>query len=271
MSERPEILTRKRVELELTPIEMTYVARLIGMDSLFGIGDPFFGWLTEEIREAWSEAHRDLKARKVIEEGPEGMIRVDVIAGGALAVCSRPEARLILQVREKGRDEQALVFHFTRGLCVGHQVAMDAREPVTLTLFEGPADMGEEIASIVGLSGGEKAGSIHLRSSMDLLWSAVETAEKDPDKLSGVVNRLCKEGEGAAELEGTLQGPFRYASMVRMVERGEEAPPRAVAVLAGERYLWEIRPDLSGEQVAIDMSLVEPEGAKAAFLGMIGA
>lgn len=270
MSEPQSGLPRKRAELVLTPIEMTYIARLIGADSLFGIGDPFFGWLTEEIREAWAKAHEGLKARKVIEEGSEGVIRVDVVAGGALAVCSKPEARIILQVKARGEDEQTTVFNVTRGLCVGHALAADPQAPLTLALFEGPRDVAEEIISIAGLSGGDSAGSVRLKSSMYSLWAAVEAAEKEPQSLPAAVTRLCKGEEGRAELEKTLMSGFRLVSAVRLIDGEGEGPPKTAVFLGNGRFLWEIKPEFSGEDVAIHLSLTDAERAKAAFLGMIG-
>jgi len=82
--------------------------------------------------------------------------------------------------------------------------------------------------------------------------------------------RLCKGEEGRSELEETFRTEFRFVSAVRVIEGENAGPPRAAAFLGNGRYLWEIRPEFSGEDIAIDVSLTDPEGAKAAFLGMIG-
>ncbi len=263
-------ILRKRATLNLTPIEMTYIARLVGAETLFGIGDPFFGWLTGEIKEAWSAAHQDLKARGLIEEGAGGRLRLDVVAGGAVAVCSSPEERLILKVKEKGEDGRSFIYHKTQGLCVGHPLAIEASEQITLTLFEGPEEMGENIISIAGISGGGRSADIRIRSNMDALWKAMDAAEINPAGLAVAVAELCRGRKGSEELLKTLRGDYRFVLAAKLADRVEEKPLWGVAFLQGGGYLWEIVPDFSDERIAVDISLTTPEDVRKRILDIIG-
>jgi hypothetical protein len=260
----------KLLQLKLSPIEMTYLARLIGADGLFGIGDPFFGWLTEEIREAWEGTHKALEEKGVLRQAEDGRLVVDMLAGGALAVCAKPDASFLVSNRRDGEDEQPIVFHKTAGLCVEHPLTYEPNVEISLLLYESPRVLAESIVAGLSLGEGNNTGEGTIRTTMGSLWIVVERAEKGGENMGKVLAEVEIKGQLTDKLEETLSSSFYMSSLLKTARRGEDWSIEGLAFLGSEDWFWIIEPDMRDKDISVSISPTSPEEARVKALGLIG-
>jgi hypothetical protein len=75
--------------LVLTRREAIFLATLLGENMLFGISDPFSGWLAEQVEREWVRCRNEMLKKGLLEES-EGRARVPVSVETALRPLTRP-------------------------------------------------------------------------------------------------------------------------------------------------------------------------------------
>jgi hypothetical protein len=104
--------------IELTGRELYFLSALVGGKSLYGIDDPFFGALTEDIQRAMDAALASLSARGYLATLADGTLRLDEAVGLIAAVVAFPSA-VVTATRSTG-DAPAQRTYFLR-----HPVAIE--------------------------------------------------------------------------------------------------------------------------------------------------
>ena len=104
--------------LSLAPAELTLIAQMLDVPSLFLTEDPFLGWLADEIEESLKQAKESLAARGYIEVRSDGTVAVDTGVAALVGALAFPDSSLVATVAIDGQPPLSRHLHFASGLIV---------------------------------------------------------------------------------------------------------------------------------------------------------
>lgn len=156
-----------KVVLKISPMEATYIARLLGYDELFGFGDPFSGWLVEEIREVWEDIRGALVDRGIIYEDSGGNVRVDLLTSEAIGLFCRPEQIFLVYTGSRDRVSALRVCCRRGTLYAIHDMEEPGDEQATITLGENMSDFYENFLDAVAA---DADGQVVGESATEDIW-----------------------------------------------------------------------------------------------------
>jgi len=229
------------LRITYSPIEATFLASLLGADMLLGIQDPFLGWLTEEIEDAWNQARSALAERHFIEEQPDGSIVMDTAAAALIGTWAFPEASFLVTFTPLDDSPQICSFHLTRNLAVEQAQVSDA---IQLTALEDAQAVYWRILEMMRLKEkdllaapvpGVKLSESHLRAARA---RAVEVGEK------GALEALREAGlpeNTAQSLASTLAKPVANSALTALARRSTTWEASGLGLLEGTNGLWLLR------------------------------
>lgn len=256
------------LSVDLTPIEMTYLARLLGADMLVGIGDPFFGWLTEEIKEAWERAKGSLAEKGAVQVKEDGAVIVDVLAGGVIAVCARPDTTFLIHNKPYKEGGESRVFHVTPKLCVEHPFPGDPELEIKLNLYNDPFAGLSKLEELAAIESGAGKDGDSFTTTMEKLWRVMAEVEKEEKDIGDVLSRAGIKGKASRLLSPTLGSPFQLSNLLRVELVEGDWQIEGLAFLGGKE-LWKISPDMQSKHIRVQVAACGREQAIKAIKGFL--
>lgn len=226
--------------ITFSSVEATLLASLLGANMLLGIEDPFFGWLTEEIEEAWDQARVALAERRFIEVGPEGRVVMDTAVAALVGTWAFPEASFLVTFTPADGPAQVRSFHLTRSL--GVEQAPAAESSCQLTALEDAPAVYRRVLQMLCLTDQEAASGRPATLSEALLTQARGRATE-----GGVVaaEELLRgaglEKATARSLAQTLVDPIANGALVALTRRATTWEVAGLGLLEGRNGLWRLR------------------------------
>lgn len=222
-----------------SPVEATFLASLLGADMLLGIQDPFLGWLTEEIEEAWEQTRQALADRRFIEVQPDGGIVMDIAVAALVGTWAFPEASFLLTFTPADGTQQRCSFHLTSNLGVEQSQADDATE---LTALEDAQAVYRRILQVFGLKDQLAApGSRAALPEASLIEARACAVEGGEAAASRALQKAGLPEETAESLACTLTRAVANGALVALARRTTTWEVGGLGLLEGANGLWCLR------------------------------
>lgn len=250
------------VELKLTPIELTYLAHIFGVRELMFIGDPFFGWLAEEIEAAWLEA-RDSLARKgaLKEDLSTGEIVVDILAAASSAVLAAPEKTFVLSTWDFTGNACLKIVHLTSGLSLIYGLPEDPFEEICISMCFDPEDAKRAIMEAVNIKGGLEIQVKSFTLRAQDFWDAI-LAFGMGGIGEGIGHLITDRTEKLEEFQRVIGRDYHMSMIVKVFDLLSTSGFEGVGFLCGEKGLWCIEPKVIN---GYEYFLVEPVSEEVAW------
>jgi len=246
------------VRIKLNPIEMTFIARLLGAKSLMFIGDPFYGWLSDEVKEAWQRARESLiekgMAREIVTTG---QTLLDVLPASAVAVCAAPKETFLLLRRDDGGLEELWVAHSTAGIGVIHRLPRDPLEELDIAVFAGSREVREAVKSMVKIEGSkdEERKTTSIKPEDFWRFLLAKAGKKEEDRGGA--------GNGSETEMGQLVGErFNLSLLLRLDRSKREHALQGIGFLMSGGVIWSVKPVLEGDSPVFEVTSVDEEVAE---------
>ncbi len=221
-------------------VEATFLASLLGADMLLGIPDPFHGWLTEEIEEAWDKARTALAERRFIVIEGEGGIVMDTAVAALAGTWAFPEASFIVTFTSGDSTPDVRYFHLTRYLAVEQ---IPTTEPaVQLIALEDATAVYQRVIRIFGLEHQIAApGRSAVLPEATLTQARVQAGASGIEAAQSVLQRAGVGEATAISLAHTLADPVANGALVALVRRTTTWEVAGIGLLEGHNGLWRLR------------------------------
>lgn len=222
-------------------MELSFLASLLGADSLIGVPDPFAGWSTDAIEVAWSEARRSLAERRLITVMPDGGLAVSEAVAELVGTCGFAEATFMLTYTDRDMTVAGHHFHVIRQsaveLILSHETVLTCQlsgldTPVVLERVSEIFRLGEQVAPAV--PNGRLAEN-HLRYARQVAEDSGAAAAEHVLKETGMAH------ETARALADALARPLGNGALVAMSSDESDFGVDGLALLEGEGGLWLLR------------------------------
>jgi hypothetical protein len=219
--------------------EFTFLARLLGANSLVGMIDPYIGWLSEEITAAWETARDSLAARGFLAIDANGQVLPNPAVAALIATCAFPDASFILTNSAATGHQEVRYFHCTRHLAIertehgaGYQLA--ALSDAVAIYDRLRTLIAWDNRSAVSSPGGEVAEAT-------LKAARRYAAAGDQPAAEAILQRAGLDASTVTALAQTLAQPKRTASLVAITRRETVWDVTGLGMLDGEHGMWYLR------------------------------
>jgi len=228
------------VQITCSSVEATFLASLLGARMLLGIEDPFRGWLTEEIEEAWSRARAGLAERRFIEIQADGGVVMDPAVAALVGVWAFPQASFMLNFTSGDGPTERRYFHLTQTL--GVEQVLTAEAAVQLTALEGAPAIYRRVLQIFRLGDQAAApGNPAMLTEALLIQARARAIESG----SGAAQKVLQQGHlpeaTARSLARTLADPIANGALVCLARRTTTWEVSGLGLLEGRNGLWRLR------------------------------
>ena len=222
--------------------EMLFLAGLLGADTLLGVDDPFFGWLTEEIEEAWQQAQESLVERRFLEIQSDGDVVMDVAVAALVGTCAFPDASFILTYTPAGDQATTRYFHATRHLAVEQALSGESISTCRLTALEDARTVFERVTEIWQLNGQQAASSgSGVLPEADLTGARLAAVESGLEAAQMALREAGLDAPVAATLAEALVDPVANGALVALTRRETAWEVAGLGMLEGRNGLWRLR------------------------------
>lgn len=221
-----------------TPTEATLLASLLGASTLLGVQDPFVGWLTEEIAEAWTRAQTALTARRVLTVETDGALTLDPAMGVLLHTWAFPLASCILTRSLPGGTAETRYFHIGQNLAVEQTQVDDAVEVAALP--DATAVFGR-IAHLLGIVAQRAAPGGRARLPEVTFRAARAQATGDREVTVAALRGAGLTEETAYALAASLRHPVLHGALVALARRPTAWEVGGLGLLDSAGGLWQLR------------------------------
>ncbi|MDQ0285169.1 hypothetical protein J2Z49_000259 [Desulfofundulus luciae] len=234
-------MNNNTVHLTCTPVELTFLAKLLGAETFLGIQDPFRGWLADEIEAAWLKARESLAARRFIEVEPDGGIIMDSVVAALVGACGSPDASYALTYTSGGEETYSCCFHVTRNL--GVEITTRGEPPVCeLTALDGFEAVYQRVCEIFGLADQEAPVASKGELLETALFEARRIAGESGVEAASAFLRQAHLNQAIAEaLAATLAQPVGNGALVTMSWQDGTWKVDGLGLLEGDNGLWLLR------------------------------
>lgn len=227
-------------------IELTFLASLLGAETLVGIPDPFTGWLTEEVEAAWGQARAALADRGAIRLLPGGRVEVDHAVANLVYACATPVGSVMVTYTPADGQDECYYFHAKDGVVVQQERAGALH---ALTPCESPDHVWQRMTEILPLSDRPAfTAPPALLPGEDLARTRKLAAERGPEAAAVKLRLLDIHPTTAELLAQTLFRPVGNGAVVSLVPRQDEWTVDGIGVLEGENGLWLMRSTRQGDE-----------------------
>lgn len=225
----------ENMQVRLSPVEITYLAKLLGAEMVIGIGDPFYAWLSKDIQEAWDKASSILQEKNYLRFKSGGGPILDVGVAAAMVGFTDPTATVFTVVKDRSKAEDSRVFHLTAVYGVEQTGGGEPWDELTIILHEDFDKTLEKILSISELTTAQKElpGTASANISMDRLWKLISAVDSGDQKALQEILAEVEIKEGNSLFLDTMQGSYRYFGLlgIRLLENSWH--------LSGAIYIWD--------------------------------
>ncbi len=221
-------------------IEATFLASLLGANVLLGLEDPFFGWLTEEIEQAWADAKKSLAERKYIATEEDGHIILDTAVAALVGTWAKPDASFIFTFTPADGKTQIRYFHLTRHLAV--EQTLVKKPNYQLTALENAAAVYQRILTILNIEDQSAAGtdSVTLLEK-ELTKIRAHVAKSGVRGAADVLKRSDVKESALRPLAHTFAKPVANSALVALAQRATAWEVAGLGLLEGKNGLWRLR------------------------------
>ena len=248
-------MAEANLEYSFSQKEIIYLSSLIGADTVIGAGDPFFGWLADEIEEAYVKARESLIEKGAISKRDTGGILIDVRVASLMDAYTRPDITFLTYRKPFQSAGEFRLFHVSEFMSIEQSHPREGGEELKLTARSDRDSAKERITEIIGLEDGNKTADVGFATSMDKLSEIMAAAERSGN--DDVVSLLKREGAGEESIEmmgETLSSSFDYSSLLGMKLGGASYKMEGIGFLGNGEYLWRVNPRFKGDKIPIELS-----------------
>jgi hypothetical protein len=253
--------------LAVRTVELAYLVSLLGGGALFGVPDPFYGWLASEIEEACARISRDLEDREWISPGPEGMV-VDEGIASLIRPYAFAETILACSRTLPGQEAVACNLHIQGEVGIEQRVRLIPEPICTLAALE----KNKAFHWLAGALGLEKqavpqapAGWLPEQALVRARAAAAFSQEESRTALEEA--GLPKETAGC--VAACLAPGGGYGTLVAHALREGGWVTETLGLLEGEGGLWLIRPGRGAPGSWVELIPAGAEGALREVRGVV--
>lgn len=249
-----------------SPQELVFLAGLLGADTLVGVEDPFWGWLAEEVEEAWEKAKVELADRRFIELQPDDQVVMDVTVAALVGACAFPKASFLLTV---GASQEATthVLYLAEGIAV--EQAQEG-EQYRLTALDGADAILQRIETLLGLHDQVAPGVPGQALRDESLAQARDKATQgDLEAARAVLEQAGLPAETAAVLTEDLAHSIRDGALVAIAPQEQSWEVAGLGFLEGKNGLWRLRTFTREETNWVEVIPTSAEEAREAIRRMM--
>jgi len=236
-------VTNNLVELNLTGAQLCLAGQIVGYGQLLLPGDPFQGWLVEEIAEAFEQARQELVQTDLLIDSGKGEIPLSPdLAQVVVAVGAPKRSCLLTSINPHEQPSEFFCYQADSGW-----VSIEKQNTETYSVKFIP-DNGSLIGFFKHHCGVSDQAAAH-GDDFSLPGATLEQARRKAGSggLQSCVDYLLKAGlpDNPAELLAkTLVNPSTSGSLISLCWQGKKSNQSCMlAFLAGEAGMWEMRPD----------------------------
>ena len=249
----------ERVSVSLTIPEYTYFAKLLGADALVGIGDPFLGWLTEEIEGLWATAHNSLVEKGIIEEREGGGITADTVASALVSTCAWPSATVFVSKQPRRGQRDFVTVHIGERLAVEHKVPDGIKDEISLKMHEGLDSLKGRIWDILDIKNPSTNPDITVSVPSSDFSGALFAEES---VMVEVLSRQ-KNGDPAIQmLEDTMSSDYAYSALLGIQIVHDRWQLEGMGYIYNSELTWRVVPNFTGEDGSLALNTTNYESAK---------
>lgn len=128
---------REAAILRMNAIEMVYLARLMRLNYLKGMMDPFYGKLAEDVREEFSAACTSLQEKGILRLRSDGKYSIDILAATVVNMCAKAETTYFIYEKDHMNAEKIRVVHLRPSILIEYPFKKRSEEDIDITLSVG--------------------------------------------------------------------------------------------------------------------------------------
>jgi hypothetical protein len=231
--------------IQCTTVELTFLASLLGADTLATLPESMQQWSAEALDTAWSEVQTQLAGRGLITVQPDGAIRVDESVAALVGTCSFAEATVVATYTGADGDAGAHQFHVIRSAAVEMVVSGEGAGEEALcelTELDDSRAVLRRIAAIFRLDRQQGPavpnGSLRERALRQARKLARESGQEAAHSWLVLAGLPPETAEALAE---TLDRPVGNGALVVLSHEGRQLQSDGLGLLEGENGLWLLR------------------------------
>ena len=222
--------------------EMAFLASALGADTLLGVDDPFVGWLTEEIEEAWEQVQAALAERDFIEVRPDGGIVMDVAVAAMVGACAFPDASFVVTFTPAGGEPVTRYLHVTGQLAVEQTTTAEPVAAYRLVALKDREAAYHRVLRVFGLNGQRAVSSPGGKlPEAGLIQAREATAEAGVEETQKALREAGLTDATAAALAETLSDPIANGAVVALARQETTWDVAGLGLLEGQNGLWRLR------------------------------
>jgi len=222
--------------------EMAFLASSLGADTLLGVDDPFTGWLTEEIEDAWERTQAALAERDFIEVQSDGGIVMDVAVAAMVGACAFPDASFVVTFTPSGGEMVTRYLHVTGQLAVEQTATAEPAAAYRLTALEDGKAAYHRILQVFGLNGQRAVSSPEGKlAEAGLIQAREAAAGARTEEAQKALREAGLTDATAAALAETLSDPIANGALVALARQETTWDVAGLGLLEGQNGLWRLR------------------------------
>ena len=234
--------TAVRQSITFSGPEIYYLSASLDAQMVFGVEDPFPGWLTEEIREAMDAARESLAVKGALTVDLAGEVVLDPDLAALVGVLADPDATLLLSEAGPNGDEDDAERTWFLGAGRAVELLPDGAGSYGLATLPEEADFAARILARWGVAAQPAPAGVPGSVPDDVLNAA---REQVADGTVAQARTALEDGgltaESAASLVQSFQVPLRSASVTALRRGQMEWEAGGIAMLEAGNGLWGLR------------------------------
>lgn len=226
--------------LDLKDTEACFLAGLLGAQALWGIDDPFRGWLTEEIQEEFGRIGERLLERGLIRTSEDAQVVVAEAVAELMGAWAFADSSFAVSRTSAEGTGQIRFFHLAANRSV--QRSMGSNGSSLLVPLPGPHQVHEVITRTLGVTEqpAAPAGTVRTRE-LDLSAARKAAIGSGAEAGAALLRGRGVEAGAAQHLAQALAMPTANATLIAVSRKGNDWEVDGFGLLEGRDGIWLLR------------------------------
>ena len=230
-------------DLKLTGAQLCVAGQVLGYSHVLLPGDPFQGWLVEEISAELEKAQEELTQEGLIKQPNEGEATLATGLYSVVEAIGAPERSLLLNHSAPDESQRVWYLHQANGDWVGLEYLED--EEYQLGVLTEKKKLRKRLLDFLEISNQSAAsGDICTIPNKALLEARRVAAEEGSDACVAYLTKAGVEKENREHFAKALAEPQASGSLIALLWEGKQSQQvGGMAFIASEDGLWQLRPE----------------------------
>ncbi len=238
--------------------ELTFLAALAGGETLFGLEDPFDGWLAHQVEEEWEKLAPEMEVKLLIKRHSDGEIVVGDNVAEIIKTCCFPSACIISSRWEKGDHTSNSCYYITKEMLV-EKVDMGSPNICGLSVLQESSEVAKRLKLIISLSDVKGNSSLGGEVPSSVIETVRTYKQNEHRKALSLFQEKCPAFIEPALLINALIDPSCYTILMISDFQKEPVNTYGFSVLEGQKGTLKMRAFNKGGQEWLEIKSCSKE------------